>query len=66
MTPKYYRTSIRAANYSSTLNKYSNYSLNTNKVEYTNMIRPVINLKADILVTGTGDGSQLSPYELTL
>jgi len=66
MTPKYYKTSTGAAVYSSTHNTYSNYSLNTNSVDYTNMIRPVINLRADILVSGTGDGSQLTPYELTM
>ena len=66
MTPKYTKfTSLKndssAAVYGSVEHVYAKISLNTYSVAYPNMIRPVINLKPDILIT-TGDGSSVTPY----
>ena len=70
MTPKYSKVAnisttigsgFTGAMYSSMENKYGKVSLNTTSVAYPNMIRPVINLKADISIV-EGDGTSGTPY----
>ena len=52
-----------SGSYAYVFNVYSNGYLSNYGVDYTNGVRPVINLKADVTITGSGTSS--NPYKVS-